>query len=87
MTYELDLTTPARAEALRTAFDKVCAKNWKNPINKKVWLTKDELADVLEGVIFVAGCSANAWPIDDTTKDGRLRYHVTASGYYNAVGA
>jgi len=59
MTYQLDLTTAARAEALRTAFDKVCAKNWKNPINKKVWLTKD----------------------------GRLRYHVTASGYYNAVGA
>jgi len=87
MTIEDWLTTPERAEQLRAAFCTVAPKNWKSRINKKLWLTPAELDDVLEAIIFVAGCSADAWPIDDTEKDGRKRYQISAAGYYASVGA
>jgi hypothetical protein len=70
-------------QQLHAAFDRVCNKNhWKKPINKLVTVkSKDELDVIKEAVIHFTGGVA------DIEQVGPNKYRVTASGYYNCVGA
>lgn len=69
-------------DELTAAFDRVCnTKNWKMPINKVVKLTDKELDLVYAAVIHFTG---SVPMISQRTRD---TYHVTAAGYYVAIGA
>jgi hypothetical protein len=67
---------------LRSAFEMVCdSSNWKNPIDVRIDNPGDHMLEVIkDAVMYFAGCTAYFRPHEDTV-------HVTAKGYYLAIGA
>jgi hypothetical protein len=73
---------------LKTAFERVQPKtHWKDPINATVDLDAWTMALVSEAVVFFTGSVPHFKRLGGTTTGGIGRYHVTAAGYFNAVGA
>jgi hypothetical protein len=66
-------------QELSAAFQKVQdRKNWKNRVN----------AVITQAVIHFTGSVPSFTEVDTPwRKDGKQRYHVTAVGYYAAIGA
>ena len=86
--FKVWLPDAERATALRAAFSRVAnKKNWKYAINKKLWLTEQEAADIAEGVEFVGGCLCEYWAGTPEIREGKQYYQFIATGYYHAVGA
>jgi len=82
--------------ALREAFEWVQdSSNWKNPINRIVVGTVDELERVNEAVIFFTGAGTRQEILSPTigtpsrgARDVRVfTVRVTAPGYYKTCGA
>jgi hypothetical protein len=84
---------PVTRGELSAAFDLVANRdNWKMPIDCTIQLTADQVALIREAVIFFAGCEATfrapAQTVQWDNGDNMVAlYHVTAPGYYAAVGA
>lgn len=87
--------TEARINELREIFNLVAdSENWKNPIDATVY-TGVKAEDVREAVIFFAGCvptitttTVLAYPHPSALVRVEVpALHVTAVGYYEAVGA
>lgn len=73
---------PYTQDELRTAFEKVQAKNWKDPINKIVpAMSTAQREVVIEAVIHFTGSVPTFTRLDG----GRER--VQAAGYYATIGA
>jgi hypothetical protein len=67
---------------LRAGFDLVCDRdNWKMPIDG--WIAADLFVLADRGTAHFAGCHLSVDAVDTAT--GRL--HVTAPGYYSAIGS
>jgi hypothetical protein len=72
---------------LEAAFHKVAdPKNWKHAINADVVLNDVEVETVRQAVIFFTGSVPTFRPVARASVK-RWRYHVSAVGYYSAVGA
>lgn len=67
-------------EQLYDAFNKVCAVNWKDPIDATIDSSDKDI--VYEAVIFFTGSVPTFTPIMGTPY-----YRVQAVGYYEAVGS
>jgi len=81
------LQRPVTRGELAAAFDLVSNKeNWKAPIDAYVWLDDEQVTLVTEAVVFFAGCVPEFENML-RRKEGKVRYRVTAIGYYEAVGA
>lgn len=67
---------------LKEAFDMVAdPDNWKNPIDVRIKNPGPRMMAMIdESVRFFAGCTAHVRPHHDTV-------HITAKGYYLAIGA
>jgi hypothetical protein len=67
---------------MKAAFEMVCDKeNWKNPIDVRIDNPGDQKLEIIkDAVMYFAGCTAYFRPVGDTI-------HVTAKGYYIAMGA
>lgn len=89
----LILGQPVTRAQLSIAFNLVSDKtNWKNPINRELILTGQDVAMIRTAVQFFAGCvptfSVLAGRVEFDGKGNPLStYNVKAAGYYAAVGA
>ncbi len=83
----VDGSSVTRGE-LAAIFDKIKnEEHWKNPIDKIVEIKNDhEMAMIEEAVIFFTGSVPDFKPMSQC-RPGRSVYHVTADGYFQAIGA
>jgi hypothetical protein len=72
-------------EAFKLVADR---SNWKNPIDRMVYLTDEQVELVREAVIFFTGSVPKIERVYNMKfLHNANKYHVTADGYYRAVGA
>lgn len=86
------LTGPVTRGTLEDAFNRVCDEAvWKNPIDRVISATFDDIEYIREAVSFYAGCEATIEIVTPVLLNDKARglgiYRVTAIGYYAAVGS
>lgn len=77
-------------QELSAAFQKVQnRRNWKDRVNAVITIENDEeIRLITQAVIHFTGSVPSFTEVDTPwRKDGKQRYHVTAVGYYEAIGA
>lgn len=72
---------------LRDAFDMVCDKdNWKNPIDARIENPGAHMREVIkDAIMYFTGSTAYFRRVVEDS--GRDTFHITAKGYYLAIGA
>lgn len=78
---------PVSRGELKEAFDLVAdPENWKNPIDIRIENPgADMIEKIKEAVVFFTGSTCHVRRVVESS--GRDTFHITAKGYYLAIGA